>query len=87
MYVCMYVYIDIYIYICVCVCVVILSTYTINSRDCSKPWWSLSAKVRSQSEANVRLHDLLSKKRERETPFLEGEAWSWMMGIKVWVSG
>lgn len=29
--------------------------------------------VRTQSEANVRLHDLLGKKRERETPFLEGE--------------
>mmetsp|Transcript_75253 Transcript_75253/g.166229 ORF Transcript_75253/g.166229 Transcript_75253/m.166229 type:complete len:1206 (-) Transcript_75253:73-3690(-) len=29
--------------------------------------------VRSQSEANVRLHDLLGRKRERETPFLEGE--------------
>ncbi|CAJ1409249.1 unnamed protein product [Effrenium voratum] len=31
--------------------------------------------VRVQSDANVRLHDLLGKKRERETPFLEGEVY------------
>ena len=48
---------------------------TIKSRLCSKPWSKANAEVRSQSEANVRLHDLLGKKRERETPFLEGEAW------------
>lgn len=29
--------------------------------------------VHQQSEENVRLHDLLGKKRERETPFLDGQ--------------
>ena len=42
------------------------------------------SEVRTQSEQNVRLHDLLGKKRERETPFLEGEAGSWRL---IWMSG
>ncbi len=46
----------------------------VHHLPCSKS--NVMSEVRTQSEQNVRLHDLLGKKRERETPFLEGEAGS-----------